>query len=114
MVSSRRLLALDQGLRAAGLRRHFSVVVGLDDVAEPKPSPEGLLLALGRLAVEPSRAVFIGDTELDVEAGHRAGVATWRAVWGLPLAPLPGSSDGTILLDRPEQVGELLQALTAR
>ena len=88
-------------------------MVGLDDVAEPKPSPEGLLLALGRLGVEASRAVFIGDTELDVEAGHRAGVAVWRAVWGLPLAPLPGSADGTVLLHRPEEVGQLLEALTA-
>jgi phosphoglycolate phosphatase-like HAD superfamily hydrolase len=114
VVSSRRLAALDQGLRATGLRRHFTVVVGLDDVAEPKPSPEGLLLALGRLGVGPSRAIFIGDTELDVEAGHRAGVAVWRAVWGLPLAPLPGSADGTVLLHRPEEVGQLLEAPPAR
>jgi len=112
VVSSRRLMALDQGLRATGLRRHFMVVVGLDDVAEPKPSPEGLLLALERLGVEPAHAVFIGDTELDVEAGHRAGVTVWRAVWGLPLAPPPGSSDGTLLVHRPEEVRDRLRGLT--
>ena len=50
VVSSRRLAALDQGLRTTGLRHHFTVVVGLDDVAEPKPSPELRLLLASRAA----------------------------------------------------------------
>jgi phosphoglycolate phosphatase-like HAD superfamily hydrolase len=111
VVSSRRLAALEQGLTAIGLRRRFTVVVGLDDVTEPKPSPEGLLLALRRLGVEPGRAVYVGDNALDVEAGNRAGVTVWRAVWGLPPEPPPGTTGGAIQLHRPDEVGELLRGL---
>jgi phosphoglycolate phosphatase-like HAD superfamily hydrolase len=115
VVSSRRRAALVQSLEATGLRSHFPVVVGLDDVSQPKPSPEGLLLALRRLGVEASRTVFVGDNELDVEAGHRAGITVWKAVWGLPpLHPAPGSSNGTVLLRRPGEVGERLETLPPR
>jgi HAD superfamily hydrolase (TIGR01509 family) len=113
VVSSRRLAALHRGLDATGLGGHFPVVIGLEDVVMPKPSPEGLMLALGRLGVGPSRAVFVGDSELDMEAGHRAGVTVWRAVWGLPAAqPAPLHPNGTLLLCRPQEVVEHLQDLS--
>ena len=112
VVSSRRHAALEQGLGATGLRRHFPVVIGLEDVTLPKPSPEGLLLALGRLGVPPSQAVFVGDSDHDVEAGRRAGVTVWRAIWGLPAAhPAAIHPNGTLLLRRPEEVGEQLGRL---
>ena len=112
VVSSRRRSDLEKGLADAGLRHHFRVVVGLDDVSEPKPSPEGLLHALRGLDVEPPRAVFIGDNDLDVEAGRRAGVTTWRALWGLPSAhPLPLHPAGVELLRSPEEVSARLERL---
>ncbi|MGO8686370.1 MAG: HAD family hydrolase [Candidatus Dormibacteria bacterium] len=115
VVSSRRVVELERSLAATGLGRHFPVVIGLDDVGEPKPSPEGLLLALARLGVAPGRAVFVGDNQLDLEAGLRAGVTVWMAAWGPPLLdPLAESSNGTVLLRRPEEVIERLVGLGRR
>jgi len=112
VVSSRRLAALHRGLAATGLGGHFPVVIGLDDVTTPKPSPEGLILALERLGASPARAVFVGDSDHDVEAGRRAGVTVWRAVWGLPaVPPAPAHPHGTLLLRRPEEVVEQLRRL---
>ena len=112
VVSSRRLAALQSGLDATGLRSHFPVVIGLEDVTTPKPSPEGLILALERLGVPPAQAVFVGDSDHDVEAGRRAGVTVWRAVWGLPAGDrAPAHPDGTLLLRRPEELGERLRRL---
>ena len=84
VVSSRRSANVEWGLGVTGIRHLFSRVIGLDDVHEPKPDPEGLELALGALRVQPSRAVYIGDSELDLEAGHRAGMTAWRATWAGP------------------------------
>ena len=112
VVSSRRLAALQSGLDATGLRSHFPVVIGLEDVTTPKPSPEGLILALERLGVPPAQAVFVGDSDHDVETGRRAGVTVWRAVWGLPAGDrAPAHPDGTLLLRRPEEIGERLRRL---
>jgi pyrophosphatase PpaX len=87
VVSSRRLEPLEWGLQVCGLRPHFETVVGLDCVSEPKPYPEGLLLAARRMGVRTSRAIYIGDRDVDVDAGRHAGMTVWRATWALPEAP---------------------------
>ncbi|MEA3202239.1 MAG: pyrophosphatase PpaX [Thermoplasmata archaeon] len=63
-------------LRALGFERHFAVVVGVDTVMRPKPDPEGVRIALSRLAVAAPRAAFVGDTVMDVVAGRGAGART--------------------------------------
>jgi sugar-phosphatase len=50
-----------------------AVLVGADDVASGKPSPEGYLKAAGRLGVDPRRCVVVEDTPAGVEAGRSAG-----------------------------------------
>ena len=88
VCSSRRIEPLLRGLTSSRLRPYFDVVVGLETVHAPKPDPEGLLLALERLGVPPSRAVVVGDRDVDLEAARRAGATGWRATWALGDVPL--------------------------
>jgi HAD superfamily hydrolase (TIGR01509 family) len=69
-------------LRAAGLSRFFDVVVGGDEVAEPKPAPDGIRLACERVGVRPEDAAYVGDAEVDLEAARRAGAVAIAAGWG--------------------------------
>lgn len=114
VVSSRRVAPLRWGLRACGLGTYFDVVVGLEDVNAPKPDPEGLLLACRRLGIPPPAAVYVGDSEVDVEAGRRAGMVTFRALWARQPRD-DGAGDPpepeTVVLRRPD---ELLQRLDGR
>jgi len=106
VVSSRRREPLEWGLRASGLRPFFDSVIGLEDVSAPKPDPEGLLLAARWLGAPPSGSVYVGDSEVDVEAGHHAGMTAWRAAWA---APPPRSTPRTpFLLLHPTEVVERL------
>ncbi|MGA8016853.1 MAG: HAD-IA family hydrolase [Candidatus Dormiibacterota bacterium] len=107
VVSSRRCAALDAGLAATGLRHYFQLVVGLEDVTEPKPSPEGLIQAMEGLKARPERTIYVGDNLLDIEAGRRAGVTVWRAAWCLP----PLSPDGVVELRTPTEVGRRLDRM---
>ncbi|MER5972165.1 HAD family hydrolase [Streptomyces sp. NPDC002055] len=59
----------------------FDVVVCYEDAA-PKPAPDGLLLALDKLGVSPSEAVFVGDMESDMHAAQAAGVTPIGSGWG--------------------------------
>ena len=52
----------------------FDVLVTADDVAAPKPAPDGMLLACRTLGVQPAEAVFVGDTQLDRAASRRSGM----------------------------------------
>lgn len=112
VVSSRRVEPLEWGLEATGLRRHFTSVIGLESVSAPKPDPEGLRLALTRAAVPATRAVYVGDREVDVDAGRAAGVTVWRALWGL------GSNGAAprspIELGHPDEVLQRIDGLSRR
>ena len=73
--SARRILG---GL---GVNHLLPEIVGLDQVRNPKPHPEGLQLVLGRLGAIPQDSIMLGDTPDDIQAalavGARAfGVAT--------------------------------------
>jgi sugar-phosphatase len=50
-----------------------AVIVGADDVAMGKPSPEGYLQAADRLGVDVRRCVVVEDAPAGTEAGRSAG-----------------------------------------
>lgn len=53
-----------------------------EDAPELKPSPVPLHMALDRMLLVPEEAVMVGDADVDIEAGKRAGVKTIRATYG--------------------------------
>ena len=61
-------------LNANNMLDLFDVIVGADDVTKTKPDPEGLLLALRKLSVSATSAVYIGDHVIDAEAARNAGL----------------------------------------
>ena len=61
-----------------------------DDGLPWKPAPDTLLKTCDRLGVPPNRTVMVGDTEMDLLMGKRAGV-------GLRAAVLTGAGDRTEL-----------------
>lgn len=64
-------------LRVCGLAAFFSndVIVGPESCT-PKPDPAGINQLLDRWQAHRSRTVMVGDHQIDVQAGHAAGVKT--------------------------------------
>jgi phosphoglycolate phosphatase len=75
IVSTKLNYRISNILQRNGLDHLFDVIVGADNVANTKPDPEGLLLALNKLAVSSAAALYIGDHVLDAEAARAAGMA---------------------------------------
>ncbi|GAA4609642.1 phosphoglycolate phosphatase/AHBA synthesis associated protein [Actinoplanes octamycinicus] len=69
-------------LGAAGLLKHFSIIVGGDQVANPKPAPDGILRACEQLGVAPGSVAYVGDSPLDLQAARRSGAVAVAAAWG--------------------------------
>lgn len=74
IVSTKYRYRIERFLREQGLADAFSVILGLEDVPAAKPDPSGLLLALERLGGRIGKAVYVGDSVVDAEAAHRAGL----------------------------------------
>jgi pyrophosphatase PpaX len=82
LVTSKVRSGAIRGLRVANLESSFDVIVGADEVKNPKPHPEPVLIALDLLKARPEETVFIGDARYDIVCGHAAGVKTAAALWG--------------------------------
>ncbi len=54
------------------LSEYFDVVITRDSVAQVKPDPQGVFLAMERLGER--NAFFVGDMPVDSEAARRAGI----------------------------------------
>jgi HAD superfamily hydrolase (TIGR01549 family) len=61
-------------LARLGISGRFSTVVTGDDIARPKPAPEGLERAIRELAIGPHESVYVGDAHADFEMSRAAGV----------------------------------------
>lgn len=70
--SSRRLAEV--ALASVGLTAAFTVMVCVDDVAEPKPAPDPYRLACELLAVPPRRTVGLEDSPVGVASAKAAGL----------------------------------------
>lgn len=75
IVSQNARAQIARTLGEARLAEHFRVIVGYDEVhiKRQKPEPDGLLACLQHLtALEPGRAIYIGDHETDVRCARNA------------------------------------------
>lgn len=82
IASSRSYGSLVRLCGECGISRYFDLILGVDNVAEAKPSPEPVLHTLRAFDVEASSAVVVGDMPVDVSMGRGAGCATVGVTYG--------------------------------
>ena len=74
IVTSKLHYRIDDALSKFGITGLVDYIVGIDDVKNPKPSPEGLLKAIEYLSVEKRHTLYIGDSLTDAKTAMAAGV----------------------------------------
>ena len=84
----------------------FDFVQGQKEGVKRKPDPEGVYQAAEALEVKKEECLYIGDSEVDVETGHRAQVSTVAVSWGFRERKELLEAGAERIIDRPE---ELLQ-----
>jgi phosphoglycolate phosphatase len=97
-------------LEAAGLRDHFGVVVGADQVTHPKPHPEMGRVVMRRLGIPAQRAVMVGDTTHDLLMAKAAGMRSIAVTYGVHGVRELRSVDPTWIADTFDEVLSCVQA----
>ena len=85
-------------LEHMGLMSYFDVLVGREDVENPKPHPEPIFKALSKLQSDKSRYWMIGDTPMDILAAKAANINS--------VAVTCGYADEVLLLKHTDNVSK--------
>ena len=88
-------------LRNLEIIQYFDAVLGSDSAVETKPSPVPLQEAMKRLGYNPGQCVMVGDSDLDIQAGKRAGVTTCAVTWGFRSRELLERFNPDLIIDHP-------------
>lgn len=96
-----------QILTHLGIVQHFSLIVGSDDVARPKPAPDMALKIVEKLRLEPRETLFVGDAIADLQCGKAAGMFVGLATWDTPSQEVL-SHPRDVVLTYPRQILPLL------
>lgn len=60
----------------------FDRVISGDTLSVKKPNPAGIADCLQRFGVAPERALFVGDSSIDVATARNGGIAVWALPYG--------------------------------
>ena len=74
IVTTKYHFRIDETLSFHGISDLVDVIVGGEDVKVPKPSPEGLLLAIDSLNAKLTEVLYIGDSLIDAKTALAANV----------------------------------------
>lgn len=96
-------------LEAADIDHYFEVVVTTRTVRRAKPHPAPVLHAAEVIGEEPEACLMVGDTTLDVRAGHAAGAQTVAVLCGLGEREELEALQPSLLLQAPAELTQYLQ-----
>ncbi len=110
VATSKFYRSADALLTAAGLRDQFDLVIGADQVTNPKPHPEMGELILSKLGVDPAHAIMVGDTTHDLQMAAAAGLRSVAVTYGVHSEAELGSASPTWLAGSFDEVVRCLTA----
>ncbi len=87
----------------------FDVAVGQREGVPRKPAPDAVFEVLCRLKSVKSDAVFIGDSDVDIETGRNAGLPAIGVTWGLRSEETLQKAGAHILAHTADELYEALK-----
>lgn len=82
-----------------GLAPLLGLVVAGDSMPAKKPAPDGIRHCLAHFGVTAERALFVGDSSIDVATARNAGVRVWALPYGYNLGRPIGDSAPDRVID---------------
>jgi phosphoglycolate phosphatase len=89
-------------------KEYVRVAVGESDAVRKKPAPDSVIEALRELGASPEKALYVGDSEVDVETAKNSGLTSVGVTWGFRDRNVLTDAGADYIIDRP---GELLNII---
>ncbi len=91
------------------LARHFfpgliEVAIGERETIRKKPAPDTVLEALRQLGVDKDGAVYIGDSDVDIDTARNVGIPCVSVLWGFRDRQFLLDHGATTLISNPAEL----------
>lgn len=108
IVSTKTRSRINETLRKYAMESLIDLVVGMEDVDNAKPAPDGINRVCDHFGLDKKDVLYIGDNTIDAKAAQNAGVAFAAVTTGttsepdfLPLPHVAIMKDLSDILDIP-------------
>lgn len=86
----------------------ISVAIGESDRIKRKPAPDTVYQALRELKSEPSRAIYVGDSEVDLQTAQNAKLPCVSVTWGFRTKEQLLDAGAGLIIRTPQELPDLL------
>ena len=86
----------------------IDVAIGEQPGVPRKPAPDMVMLALEQLGVSPSEAIYVGDSDVDLQTAAAAGLPCISVLWGFRSKDFLIANGATTFAETPQDVLELV------
>lgn len=95
-------------------KEHFGQLIDLAIGEDPfrgirkKPEKDEVEYLLNQLQITPREAVYIGDSEVDIQTAHQSGLDSISVSWGFKTRDFLEKNGASAIADTPEDLIQLL------
>ena len=97
-----------KGLNVDYFESLFPVAIGASDNVAKKPAPDSVITALKELHSTKDRAVYVGDSDVDIMTARNSGLPCISVTWGFRDEELQRSMGTDYIIHKPEELLEVL------
>ena len=97
-----------QRLREQYFKDYLTVAIGEKEGIRKKPAPDTVLTALGELGISRERAVYVGDSEVDIATAANTGMDCIVVEWGFRTKQEQEEAGGRVFVKEPMEILKLL------
>ncbi|MBO5260315.1 MAG: HAD-IIIA family hydrolase [Agathobacter sp.] len=91
-------------LRDQYFAEYIQVAIGEKIGIARKPAPDTALAALKELGIDRKNAIYVGDSDVDIETAQNAGMNCVSITWGFRDTEFLKEHGASTIIDRPEEL----------
>lgn len=88
--------------------QYIKVAIGESSNIAKKPAPDTVIKALKELDSTDDKAIYVGDSEVDVKTARNAGVKCVGVTWGFRDRELLKEKGADYIIDKPCELLEII------
>lgn len=89
--------------------QYIKVAIGESKNVSRKPAPDTVIKALEQLGSVPEKAVYVGDSEVDVKTAKNAGLVCVGVTWGFRDREVLEREGADYIIDKPDELLKVIR-----